>query len=108
MITRRSMLLGLGAALAAPAIVKADNLMKLWVPPTKPFAPSITWWDVGDQDSTAFVFRTTIPKGVWERHRISVELFTPSQMMIEHLAEFVSEVHGVPVAYLGDLPVVMP
>lgn len=32
MITRRSMLLGIGAALAAPAIVRADSLMKLWVP----------------------------------------------------------------------------
>lgn len=31
MITRRSMLLGLTAALAAPAIVKAENLMKIWV-----------------------------------------------------------------------------
>ncbi len=30
---RRSFLLGLGTALAAPAIVRADSLMKLWVPP---------------------------------------------------------------------------
>lgn len=31
-ITRRSMLLGLGAALATPAIVRAENLMRVVVP----------------------------------------------------------------------------
>lgn len=35
MIGRRGFLLGMGAALAAPSIVKAEGLMKLWVP-TKP------------------------------------------------------------------------
>ncbi len=35
MLTRRGMLFGLGAALAAPAIVRADSLMKLYVP--KPY-----------------------------------------------------------------------
>lgn len=29
---RRGFLLGIGAALAAPAIVRAESLMKLWVP----------------------------------------------------------------------------
>lgn len=33
MITRRGLITGIAAALAAPAIVKADSLMKLWVPP---------------------------------------------------------------------------
>ncbi len=32
MMNRRSLLLGLSAVLAAPAIVKAESLMKLWVP----------------------------------------------------------------------------
>lgn len=32
-MNRRSLLLGLGTALAAPAIVRAESLMKLWVPP---------------------------------------------------------------------------
>ena len=32
-MNRRSLLLGLGTVLAAPAIVRADSLMKLWVPP---------------------------------------------------------------------------
>jgi hypothetical protein len=32
-MNRRSLLLGIGAALSAPAIVKAESLMKLWVPP---------------------------------------------------------------------------
>lgn len=31
-MNRRSLLLGLGGALAAPAIVRAETLMKLWVP----------------------------------------------------------------------------
>lgn len=31
-MNRRSLLLGLGAAFAAPAIVKAESLMNLWVP----------------------------------------------------------------------------
>lgn len=33
MVGRRGFLIGLGAAIAAPAIVRADSLMKLWVPP---------------------------------------------------------------------------
>lgn len=33
MTNRRSFLLGLGTALAAPTIVRAESLMKLWVPP---------------------------------------------------------------------------
>lgn len=33
MANRRSFLIGIGAALAAPAIVRAESLMKLWVPP---------------------------------------------------------------------------
>jgi hypothetical protein len=33
MTTRRSFLAGLLAAAAAPAIVRAESLMKLWVPP---------------------------------------------------------------------------
>ncbi len=32
MTNRRSFLIGIGSALAAPAIVRADSLMKLWVP----------------------------------------------------------------------------
>jgi hypothetical protein len=32
MTSRRSFLLGIGAALAAPSVVRADSLMKLWVP----------------------------------------------------------------------------
>lgn len=39
MITRRSMLLGLGAALAAPAIVKADSLMRIAAPKLIPYPP---------------------------------------------------------------------
>jgi hypothetical protein len=31
--SRRGFLLGLGTALAAPAVVRAESLMKLWVPP---------------------------------------------------------------------------
>lgn len=40
MTTRRSFLLGLTAAFAAPAVVRADSLMKLWVPPLP-----IVWGD---------------------------------------------------------------
>lgn len=36
MIARRSFLLGIGAALAAPAVVRAESLMKLWVPKPRP------------------------------------------------------------------------
>lgn len=31
-MNRRSLLLGIGSALAAPSIVRAESLMKLWVP----------------------------------------------------------------------------
>jgi hypothetical protein len=47
LITRRSLLLGLGALLAAPAIVRASSLMpvKAWVAPPKPiFAGEIGSW----------------------------------------------------------------
>lgn len=33
MTNRRTFLLGLGTALAAPAVVRASSLMKIWVPP---------------------------------------------------------------------------
>lgn len=33
MVGRRAFILGLTSALAAPAIVRAESLMKLWVPP---------------------------------------------------------------------------
>lgn len=33
MTDRRTFLLGLGTALAAPAVVRASSLMKIWVPP---------------------------------------------------------------------------
>lgn len=36
MTSRRSFLIGIGAALAAPAVVRADSLMRLWVPKPKP------------------------------------------------------------------------
>lgn len=36
MTSRRAFLLGLTSALAAPAIVRADSLMKLWVPAKVP------------------------------------------------------------------------
>ncbi len=38
MIQRRSFLLGLTGALAAPAVVRAESLMKLWVPPKRELA----------------------------------------------------------------------
>ncbi len=37
-LSRRSLLLGLTAALAAPAVVRAESLMKLWVPPNRHFS----------------------------------------------------------------------
>jgi hypothetical protein len=37
MINRRGFLKGLVGAVAAPAVVKAENLMKIWVPPIKPW-----------------------------------------------------------------------
>jgi hypothetical protein len=37
-MNRRSLLLGLGAIIAAPAVVRAESLMKLWVPPKPSFA----------------------------------------------------------------------
>lgn len=41
MTNRRAFLFGAGAALAAPALVPASSLMKLWVPP-KPALVTVT------------------------------------------------------------------
>lgn len=43
-MNRRSLLLGIGAALAAPAIVRADSLMKLWVPPKRELLAGAVYW----------------------------------------------------------------
>lgn len=45
MTSRRAFLFGAATALAAPAVVRAEALMKLWVPPVKPLvmtAPQAT------------------------------------------------------------------
>jgi hypothetical protein len=44
MTSRRGFLLGIGAALAAPAIVRADSLMKLWVPPKPKLVVEEVYW----------------------------------------------------------------
>jgi hypothetical protein len=57
MTSRRSFLLGLGTALAAPAIVRAESLMKLWVPP----APKLivaTDQALADADYTGHLYMT--------------------------------------------------
>lgn len=48
-MNRRSLLLGIGAALAAPAIVRADSLMKLWVPPKRKLVTGAVYWTEGRQ-----------------------------------------------------------
>lgn len=47
MTSRRAFLLGLGAALAAPAVVRADSLMKLWVPPAPKLITSFDDYEEG-------------------------------------------------------------
>ena len=42
MTSRRAFLFGAAAALAAPAIVPASSLMKLWVPPVPALLPATT------------------------------------------------------------------
>lgn len=54
MTTRRGFLGAILAAAAAPAIVRTESLMKIWVPP----APKIlTWADFadGERDATSFI-----------------------------------------------------
>lgn len=51
MTSRRSFLAGLLAAAAAPAIVRSESLMKLWVPPQDIFVPPPSW-DMGSGDWT--------------------------------------------------------
>lgn len=41
MISRRGLLFGAGALLAAPAIVRAESLMKIWVPPKRGLWPTL-------------------------------------------------------------------
>lgn len=48
---RRGFLLGLGTALAAPAVVRAESLMKLWVPP----APKVLRADEPDWEGQLYV-----------------------------------------------------
>lgn len=46
-MNRRSLLLGLGGALAAPAVVRAESLMKLWVPPKRRLVATLDDYEEG-------------------------------------------------------------
>ena len=46
--SRRSFLLGADTALAAPAVVRAESLMKLWVPPVPKLQVVTEWISPGD------------------------------------------------------------
>lgn len=52
-LSRRTFLLGAATALAAPAVVRAESLMKLWVPPTPKLVTSL---DVGGPDYTGHLY----------------------------------------------------
>jgi hypothetical protein len=54
---RRGFLLGLGTTLAAPAVVRASSLMKLWVPPAPELVP--IWGHTG------LLYHKQTVVGVW-------------------------------------------
>ena len=61
MTSRRSFLAGLVAAAAAPAIVRSESLMKLWVPAQDIIVPHVGW-DLGAGDWSAEAW---VHVGVW-------------------------------------------
>lgn len=66
-MNRRSLILGLGAVLATPAIVRAENLMKLWVPPKPKLITSVDLSDEGDW--SGFLWTADGEKSGWWRQK---------------------------------------
>lgn len=70
MTTRRLFLLGAASLIAAPAVVRAESLMKIVVP--KPeiitFYDSKNVWKITWGPSTEFIVRTSIPEGEWRNY----------------------------------------
>lgn len=72
-LSRRRLLATLAAASAAPAIVKAENLMKIWVPPESRFilkSRSIGWTEFyvgGIQTRSGSFYRLGDPDPDYEK-----------------------------------------
>ncbi len=64
MTTRRSFIGGLVAAAAAPALVRSESLMKLWVPPQDIILPHVGW-DIGSKEFTAEAWYRPAPDGAF-------------------------------------------
>lgn len=77
-VTRRSLLVGFGAALAAPAIVRAESLMKLYVPPKPKFVTVMDLSGPGaDKAVMALYTYAGEPVGTWTYHddgKISIQI----------------------------------
>ena len=63
MTSRRSFLLGLGATLAAPAIVRAESLMKLYVPKPEVLIVGREWAWLEEMEAIAPLI--AVPMSYW-------------------------------------------
>jgi len=72
-LTRRNMLIGLGAALAAPAVVRAESLMR--IAPRKLIAAPVLWLG-GNQDflEGGQLYRGVEPVGSWTFNHHTAEV----------------------------------
>lgn len=84
MTNRRSFLLGLTTALAAPAVVRAESLMKIWVPP----APKLVVPDKALVDHAGHLFDTSTGRvvGWWTQKagRMTFNYVNPDQVAPEN------------------------
>lgn len=70
MASRRGFLFGIGAALAAPAIVRADTLMKLWVPKPAIIVPSMLTLSELTMLEWEAMRRTLLVEDLWRKEML--------------------------------------
>jgi len=72
MTSRRGFLFGIGAALAAPAVVRADTLMKLWVPKPAIIVPSNSMLTLSELTMLEWeaMRRTLLVEGLWRKEML--------------------------------------
>ncbi len=82
MTNRRAFLLGLGTALAAPAIVRTDSLMKLWVP------PKTSWGTLLNQNGLKLTWLTPEDLAAWRPGSMLIESAVQYSIPFEAYKEF--------------------
>ena len=80
---RRSFILGLAGALAAPAIVRTESLMKLWVPPNVDFRMPAFMTDV---DAWTMDLNEASLGAMLQRIALDRVFMSPSKLLMSDVA----------------------